>query len=61
MISRWGILAKWYVPRHNEGPPMDLVPEARESFLSRSKRTQAKGGRIIVCVDWMGDGVSPHL
>jgi len=31
---------------------MDLMPEAREGFLSRSERTQANGGSIIVCVDW---------
>jgi len=29
---------------------MDLVPETREGFLSRSERTQADGD-IIVCVD----------
>ena len=31
---------------------MDLVPETREGFLSRSERIQADGGRIIICVDW---------
>ena len=32
--------------------PTDFVPEAWEGFLSRSQRTQANGGSIIVRVDW---------
>ena len=55
-IDWWGVLAKRQdVPRHDEGLRIfmvDLVSEARESFLSCSERTQANRGGVIVCIDW---------
>ena len=55
-IDRRGVLTKRQdVPRHDEGLgvlTVDLVSEARESFLSRSERTQANRGGVIVCIDW---------